>query len=94
MSEELDRHQESVAGGTKKDDIDGFIGYLENVAPQWSQLPVIDEIWDEMAIHHLKTTIKNQLGSVGLQAKMENYRKEKEKQPPGDARARTATKGP
>ena len=36
-----------------------------------------------MAIHHLKTTVKNQLGSVGLQAKIDNYRKEK--QPAGDA---------
>ena len=43
----------------KKDSIDDFLGYLEEASPLWCGLDAIDVIWDEVAIHHLKSTVKN-----------------------------------
>ena len=67
----------------KKDNIDDFLGYLEEASPIWSGLDSIDVIWDETAIFHLRNTIKNQVRDNGapLNAKMETYRKSKEQLP-------------
>ena len=61
---------------TKKDNIDNFLGHLQDVSQTWAGLGHIDDIWEEMAIHHLKQTVKNQLrdGGAPIVAKMENYR--------------------
>ena len=61
---------------TKKDNIDAFLCHLEEASPIWAGLGHIDDIWEEMAVHHLKQTVRNQLngGQAGLAAKMENYR--------------------
>ena len=61
---------------TKKDNIDAFLCHLHEASPIWAGLGHIDDIWEEMAIHHLKQTVRNQLnsGQAALVAKMENYR--------------------
>ena len=70
---------------TKKDHVDEFLVYLEEAIPLWRDLDHIDDIWDEVAIHHLRQTLKNQLRDNGapLAARMEAYRKTKEQ--PADA---------
>ena len=67
---------------TKKDHVDHFIEHLEQVSPLWEGLGHIDDIWDEVAIVHLKATLKNQLRDNGapMAAKMEAYRKGKGQQ--------------
>ena len=61
---------------TKKDNIDSFLGHLQNASPIWAGLGHIDDIWEETSIHHLKQHVKNQLreGGAPIIAKMENYR--------------------
>ena len=61
---------------TKKDNIDALLGHLHEASPVWAGLGHIEDIWEEMAIHHLKQTVKNQLrdGKAPLIAKIENYR--------------------
>ena len=61
---------------TKKDNIDAFLCHLHEASPIWAGLGHIDDIWEEMAILHLKQTVRNQLnsGQAALVAKMENYR--------------------
>ena len=65
---------------TKKDHVDHFFNHLAAVSPLWEGLGHIDDIWDEVAIVHLKATLKNQLRDNGapLAAKMEAYRKSKD----------------
>ena len=67
---------------TKKDHVDHFIEHLERVSPLWEGLGHIDDIWDEVAIVHLKATLKNQLRDNGapMAAKMKAYRKAKGQQ--------------
>ena len=61
---------------TKKDNIDSFLGHLHLASPIWAGLGHIDDIWEEIAIHHLKQHVKNQMrdGGAPIAAKMENYR--------------------
>ena len=65
---------------SKKDNIDNFLGHLQDATPQWAGLGPIDDIWEETAIHHLKQHIKNQTRDAGapLVARMVNYRRSKE----------------
>jgi len=71
----------------KKDNLDNFLAHLELVSSIWAGLGYIDDIWGEVLIVHLRSTLKNQLRDEGapMTAKMEAYRKARDQAADGES---------